>query len=188
MRRRFARRIGRPIGGIMRAGIPPLLLRANQLFASGNYAEAADSLEQLARDAEARVGRRAPRLYLEAGRARLLSGQSQAGMVLLRRGLELFAAAGRSHRLARIGLRLVSELNELGLKAEAEQIRRSLDGFGIAPADGMAAGPQNNSRGALPTHCPGCGAPVHPDEVEWLDAVTAECEYCGTPMRSAQAS
>ncbi len=160
------------------------MLRANQLFASGDYAQAADGLEQLAHDAERRGGRRAPRLYLEAGRARLLSGQRAAGMVLLKRGLELFATAGHSERLARIGLRVVAELNELGLKAEAEEIRRSLEVFGAPPADGMGAGPQITSSGTLPTHCPGCGAPVHPGEVEWLDAVTAECEYCGSPIRS----
>ncbi len=35
----------------------------------------------------------------------------------------------------------------------------------------------------LPTHCPGCGAPIHPDDVDWIDNVTAECEYCGSPVR-----
>ena len=31
--------------------------------------------------------------------------------------------------------------------------------------------------------CPSCGAAVRPDEVEWLDYVTAECAYCGSPVR-----
>jgi hypothetical protein len=35
----------------------------------------------------------------------------------------------------------------------------------------------------LPTHCPSCGAAVKPDEVEWLDDITAECGYCGSPVR-----
>jgi hypothetical protein len=38
-------------------------------------------------------------------------------------------------------------------------------------------------RPLLPTHCPACGAAVRPDEVEWLDDVTAECAYCGSPVR-----
>ena len=35
-------------------------------------------------------------------------------------------------------------------------------------------------RGSLPAKCDGCGAPLVPDEVEWHDAHTAECPYCGT--------
>jgi len=35
----------------------------------------------------------------------------------------------------------------------------------------------------LPTHCSSCGAAVKPDEVEWLDEITAECGYCGSPVR-----
>jgi endogenous inhibitor of DNA gyrase (YacG/DUF329 family) len=35
----------------------------------------------------------------------------------------------------------------------------------------------------LPTHCPACGGTVRPDEVEWLDEITAECAYCGSPVR-----
>jgi hypothetical protein len=35
----------------------------------------------------------------------------------------------------------------------------------------------------LPTHCPSCGAALRPDEIEWLDESTAECAYCGSPVR-----
>jgi len=42
---------------------------------------------------------------------------------------------------------------------------------------------QEKSRPALPTHCPACGAALKPNDVEWLDDVTAECEYCGSPVR-----
>ena len=37
--------------------------------------------------------------------------------------------------------------------------------------------------GTLPAKCDGCGAPVIPDEVEWHDARTAECLYCGTVLK-----
>ena len=38
-------------------------------------------------------------------------------------------------------------------------------------------------KAVLPAHCPSCGAAVRPDEVEWLDDITAECDYCGSPVR-----
>ena len=183
MRRRFARRMGRPMRGILGAVIPPLLVRANQLFASGDFAGAADGLEALAQRAEGRGGRRAAMLYLEAGRARLLSGQIPAAMQLLDRGLRLLGDSGAALRLARAGRRVIAELTGRGLTTEAEQIRRSLEALGAAPLDGLGNDEPRGARPALPTHCPGCGAPVHPGEVEWLDDVTAECGYCGTPMR-----
>jgi hypothetical protein len=35
------------------------------------------------------------------------------------------------------------------------------------------------ARGRLPAHCPDCGAPARSDAVEWIDATSAECAYCG---------
>jgi predicted RNA-binding Zn-ribbon protein involved in translation (DUF1610 family) len=36
----------------------------------------------------------------------------------------------------------------------------------------------------LPSHCESCGGPIHSPEVEWLNAHTAECPYCGSPIRA----
>ncbi len=35
----------------------------------------------------------------------------------------------------------------------------------------------------LPTKCQSCGATIRPDEIKWLNDVTAECRYCGTPIK-----
>jgi hypothetical protein len=32
-----------------------------------------------------------------------------------------------------------------------------------------------------------CGAAVRSDEVDWIDAVTAACAYCGSPVRTEKA-
>jgi hypothetical protein len=159
------------------------LLRSNELLAAGNFAEAAAGLEQLARAAEGRRGRRAAQLYLEAGRARILGGEDKAGFVLMERGLRLLAASGAALHLARAGRRVIAELSARGLNGEAEQIRKLLVDMGVPTLERIPEADRPETRPVLPIHCPGCGAPVHPDEVEWLDAVTAECEYCGTPMR-----
>ena len=187
MRRRFWRGGRGPLRQMIMGGIPPLLLRSNELMAAGKYAEAADGLEQLAHAAEARGGRRGGRraasLYLEAGRARLKSGQPAQALQLLQSGLSLLSASGLSLRLGQVAKRIIAEARALGFAQEGQL----LSGFveGLAPGFGtaaVAAGPMR--RAPLPTHCPACGAPVRPDEVEWLDELTAECEYCGSPVRS----
>ena len=182
MRRRFARGGGRSIRRMMRSGIPPLLIRSNELLAEGQFAEAAQGLEQLARAADTRGGRHAARLYLEAGRARILAAQSTAGVDLMNRGFELLAASRLPHRLPRSASRIIADLQERGFTQEAQQITARLKTF--AP-DFTAVPPEPDPvrRPPLPTRCPGCGAPVRPDEVVWLDDTSAECEYCGSPIR-----
>ncbi len=178
MRRGF----GRPLRRAFAPAIPPLLQRANQLMAGGDFAGAASAFEQLARAAEARGGPRAPLFYVQAGRARILAGQTPGGMDYLQRGLGLFAARGQAVKLSNVGDRVINELNLRGMNKEAQQvadyIKSLLPGFDPGAA---ASVPARKAR--LPAHCPGCGAPLRPDEVEWLDDATAECAFCGSPVR-----
>ena len=39
----------------------------------------------------------------------------------------------------------------------------------------------------LPARCGQCGALIRTDEIEWIDAQTAECAYCGSPIRPEKA-
>jgi hypothetical protein len=180
MRRRFSRPPRRPLAG----RIPPLLIRANKLMSSGSYVDAANDLEQLALAAEGRRGPRAPIFHIQAGRARLLAGQPAPALQQFERGLGLLAARGRMRRLAQLGPRVVGELRERGYPTEAQHLSDYLENLSA----GWDATPQRvpqAKRPNLPTHCPGCGAPVRPDEIEWLDDVTGECAYCGSPLRQA---
>lgn len=181
MFRRRGLRMGRRA---MRAGVPPLLQQANHYFANGNYAEAAQAFEQLARGAEERFPERAPFLYLEAGRAYVFAGQPKPGVAHLRRGLTLLASQGRYHRMHRLGRRTVDELNGRGLTNEANEIVTLLSGS--TPLQSEPETPAPAKKPILPTHCPSCGAAMRPDEVEWLDEATAECDYCGSPVRGEQ--
>jgi hypothetical protein len=178
MRRGF----GRPLRRGFAPDVPPLLRRANNLMADGDYAGAANAFEQLARAAEGRGGPRAPFFYLQAGRARVMAGQSAAGLEQLERGLGLFAARGLMGKVFNIGNRIVAELHQRGLKQEAEKVaayvKSLVPAFDVSPTQTPPA-----KHPPLPTHCPGCGAPVRPDEVEWMDNVTAECAFCGSPVR-----
>ena len=172
---------GRPFRRGPGPNIPPMLQRANQLMAAQDYAGAAAAFEQLSKAAEDRGGPRAPFFYLQAGRACILAGQSPAGMEHLQYGLSLFARRGQLGKVFNQGNRIVGELNQRGLTREAGQIADHMKS--LLPAFNAMSEPSHGRKAALPTHCPGCGAPVRPDEVDWLDDATAECAFCGSPVR-----
>lgn len=175
MRRIFRRHIRKTLA----AEVPPILQEAIFSFDKGQYGRAGELFEKLAETAFARGGPRAPLFYLKAGQARILAGQTALGMPSIRRGLELLAERGQVLRLQNAGKRLIAEFNELGLGEEVSEIETLLRAQqrSETPSDRPEPGQ------ALPTHCPSCGAAVLPDEVEWLDEVTAECAYCGSPIR-----
>jgi hypothetical protein len=178
MRRLFRRQIRKTLA----ADIPPILQEANFVFDKGEYGRAAELFERIAQTADARGGRRAPLFHLQAGRARIHAGQTALGMPSLKRGLELLAQRRQFSRLHRAGTRVLAELNERGLKDEASEIETLLET--VLPSMPALNGPDAPSkRPILPTHCPACGAGIRLDEVEWLDEVTAECAYCGSPVR-----
>jgi hypothetical protein len=178
MRRLFRRHIRKTLS----ANVSPLLQEANFVFSKGEYGRAAELFERLAQTADARGGPRAPLFYLQAGRARVLAGQTSLGMPSLKRGLELLAQLGRFQRLHNFGCRIVTELNERGLQNEAAEIETWLNSV-LPPLPSPDSSKMPSIRAVLPTYCPSCGAMVRPDEVEWLDEVTAECAYCGSPLR-----
>jgi hypothetical protein len=164
----------------MRQDVPPMLQRAHELMATGNYPAAAEAFEQLARAGEARQHPRTGQMYLQAGRARILAGQKEAGFAHLKRGLSLMVAY--PIQLQRAGERIVSELNQRGMSAEAQEIAQWLKTS--APAMPVMASSPQTKRPVLPTTCPACGGVVHAQDVEWLDENTAECEWCGSPIRA----
>ena len=177
MRRMFRRQIRKTLA----QEVPPVLQEANFSFDKGDYGRAAELYERIAQAADARGGPRAPILHLQAGRSRVYAGQTALGMPSLQRGLELFAQRGQLDKLQNAASRVVSELKERGLTKEAAEIEALLKG--VAPSTPAITEPVPVKKPILPTHCPACGAPLRPDEVEWLDEVTAECGYCGSPVR-----
>ena len=160
---------------------PPALRRAQGFMTAGNYTQALQIFEQLAHRSEKNFPERTPFLFLQAGRAAILSGQTKLGVAHLRRGLTILSSQGRIARMQAFGQRAVDELNAHGLNVEADEIASLLSGN--TPKESSSAQSPEVKRPILPTHCPSCGAVVRPDDVEWLDEVTAECDYCGSPVR-----
>jgi hypothetical protein len=150
------------------------------MMMDGEYAEAANVFKELAQGAENLFPQRAPFLYLEAGRAAILSGDVKTGTAHLRRGLTILSTQGRFHRMQILGQRVVDELKARGLNAEAGEIA---DLMGANLPKEPPTQPIPVKRPVLPTHCPSCGGTVKPDEIEWIDKITAECDYCGSPLR-----
>jgi len=178
MRRLFRRQIRKTLA----QEVPPILQEANFAFDKGQYGRAGELFEKIAETAAARGGPRAPLFYLQAGRARVFAGQTGLGMPSLKRGLELLSQQRRSLRLRRVTRHLVSELRDRGLENEAAEIETW--GLSSEAAESETELQETQvKRPLLPTHCPSCGAAVRPDEIEWLDEVTAECAYCGSPIR-----
>ena len=160
------------------------LQRAHRSMENADYANAAEIFERLARGAHDRgILRQAPRLYMQAGRAHMLAGNTEQGADLLRQGLSIFAGAQRWGHLHQAGSRVVDELEQWGHTDLAKEFSDWLkETLPEKPETYQHAGMQK-SRPQLPIHCPSCGGPIHADDVEWLDATTAECPYCGSGMR-----
>src|SRR5215212_11550769 len=118
MRRMFRRQIRKTLA----QEVPPILQEANYAYAKGEYGRAGELFERIAEGADARGGPRAPLFLLQAGRARILAGQAALGMPSLKRALEVLVERKQYQRLQNAGLRLVTELNERGLKSEAVDI------------------------------------------------------------------
>jgi hypothetical protein len=186
------RRIGPPRFPIRRRILRPLrpltpgpiraLARANRLFEEGQFAPAAGQFEQLAEAARAGKVRVAPRLFVQAARAHWRAGSLPRGMQLLRSGVEILIAAGAFAAARRIVASAAAELESLNHTGEAEEAKKLLAEIPAAPEEEAAAAAPA-ARPVLPTHCPQCGAVVRTDEVEWIDERTAECGYCGSPIR-----
>ena len=178
MRRMFRRNIRKTLA----QEVPPVLQEANYAFAKGEYGRAGELFERIAEGADARGGPRAPLFHLQAGRSRIYAKQTKLGMPSLKRGLELLAERKQFQRLQDAGQRVIAELNERGLTSEVTDIEILLKTWLPSKAT-FEAKPSPAKKPILPTHCPSCGATVKPDEVEWLDELTAECGYCGSPIR-----
>jgi hypothetical protein len=171
--RGFFRSTGNPV-------VPPMLQRANQLMAAGDYKAATDAFTELAQRAENRFPRRAPFLFMAAGHAAILSDQTKIGVAHFKHGLTIFASQRRLHRMRNFGLRAIEELKSHQHNAEADELALLINSN--LPKE-ISTENLTPKKSVLPTHCPSCGAAVRSTEVEWLDEVTAECDYCGSPIR-----
>ena len=58
----------------------------------------------------------------------------------------------------------------------------------VGPIARLTPNPEKEPKAVLPTNCPACGGPLHPNEVKWQDEITAKCPYCGRTVRGEKRS
>ena len=160
------------------------LRQANQLITNGHPGEAAPLLAQLAGQMQAsKHPRRAANLYARTAHAYADAKDGPAAVAHARTALDLFLQFQMIYRAPQFYTNITRKLANNGMKPAAAHLEQEyaarIERLPAAPAAGQA------HRGQLPTNCPKCGAPVHGDDVNWVDATTAECDYCGSLIRAS---
>lgn len=165
---------------------PPLnprlaqLYQANQLAEEGRPHEAAPLYAQLAQAAQThQMPRRAVNLYRRAGECYSQAGQPAAALSEARAALDMLLAIGQRQPAAHFLRHFTTMLDQRGYATEADTLRREYQSR-LPLAEGVERpAPTTTARGRLPAACPHCAAPLRSDEVEWIDAHSVECAYCG---------
>jgi hypothetical protein len=167
------------------------LVRANQLMADSQFIEAAIIFERLSGQVESQgMLVRAGDLILQASRARFQAGDVEVAVQQVTEALRLFVRGGREGRVPRVLSKATAVLRKKGYNTQADRLEQEVEGMlgdvGLSLEEAGRRAPQvtEERRGDLPPLCNGCGAPLVPDEVEWHDARTAECLYCGTVVKT----
>jgi len=157
------------------------VMQANQLLQSGRFDQAAMDYFQLANKLD-RIGkpRQSANMHAQSALAWAKAGNEE-------RALNQANIALRQFTL----LRMPQRINEF--KTEFEQILhpgKTTSPVPPTPDPKNTATPVPSApgsipqRGKLPVVCSKCGAPVRSDEVEWIDDISAECDFCGAIIQS----
>ena len=163
--------------------VNPRLLKANRLFENGDYSAAAEIFEDLAEKAVARQIPQSPHLFLLAGTARMKADEIQSAIILFKRGLGIILERKKWGHLRKASDNIIEKLKSNGFKDQAAELQTWLDG---QIPEGVRTLPiwtesisSFSHKRDLPAHCPTCGGPVNPKELEWF-GLNANCIYCGT--------
>jgi hypothetical protein len=161
--------------------------QAHRLFAVGQYSQSATLPERVANSARAAGLPRAPRLFFQATRANWHANQMSHGMDLMRIALGILVATGAIDIAGQIASLAMTELNRMGHKQEADQLRDCVVKIPGWQETASETPPEEKTKPVLPTHYKQCGAAVRSNEVDWIDEITAAYAYCGSPIRTEKA-
>jgi len=162
-----------------------LLVKANQLLTDEKPAEAAPLFTQLAKALETLHPRRAANLYARAAHAYADSHDEQGTLVQARKALTLFLQYQMTQRAPVFFANILRKMNTQDMRTARSLLEKEYSSrIGLGSSEGDEG--KSARLGLLPTNCPKCGAPVRGAEVNWVDEVTAECDYCGTLLRASK--
>ena len=181
IRRALRNALGVPFAPIVRRQI----FEANQLLQSGQYVQAGDAFSGLASQAkENGHPRRAANLNTQAAHAYIDGKNENLALTQSRSALTLFQQLGMVDRAAQFWRNIQNHLQRAGMSSALASLRQEFGSkIDLTPLQKPVA-PSPAKQGHLPAQCPGCGAPVRTDEVEWVDEQSAECPFCGSILIS----
>jgi hypothetical protein len=158
------------------------VMRANQMLANNQPAQAAQIFERLA-DQAARRGfaKPAANASAQAALAYTAAQNEIAALEHARAALNQFAQLGMTPRAAHFLDEILQALRANGMARAADALQKEFDGK-IALGAPQTAAPA----GRLPSKCPHCAGPARSDQVEWIDAYSAECVYCGGVIQTEE--
>jgi len=157
-----------------------VLSKANALVANQQFAQAAPLFAELAREMEnSQHPRRAANLHAQAAHAYAGGGDAAQALAQARAALNLFIQYQMVQRTPVFYANITRKLTQHGMTDAANALQTEFGSrVGAMPAPQAPMGTVK----LLPTNCPKCGAPLG-GEVTWVDANTAECEFCGALIR-----
>jgi hypothetical protein len=150
-------------------------------MANGKPQQAAELFMQLAQEMqEAGRPRQAANMHAQAAHAWLNASAQEHALNQASLALRMFANQGMWERAEQFKVNFLVHLRRTG----GESASASVEGEYNALATAAGINPQIAARavinrGSLPAACPHCGAPLRSDTVEWIDAISAECGFCG---------
>jgi len=175
-----------------RRPIPPRLLvnnttaiegvtKANQMMVNGEPQQAAELFMRLAGEMQASGHpRQAANLYTQAAHAWLNAGVEEQALIQASQALKLFASQSMWDRANQFKINFMAHLRRSDSASSLVVLEQEYNTLANAAGfNPQAAARAVINRGTLPAACPNCGAPLRSDTVEWIDAVSAECGFCG---------
>jgi hypothetical protein len=157
------------------------LNQANRFLANGQPGQAAALFAEVAAEMyTANHPRRAANLHAQAAHAYADSHNEKAALLQAQTALNLFIQNQMARRTPVFYANITRKFTNRGMPNAAATLVNEFSGsVGTLPA-----APVRNNHGRLPTNCSKCGAPIHSDEANWVDANSVECDYCGSLVRS----
>ncbi len=163
------------------------LAEANRLLLTGQPLDAAKIFVRVADVvAQNQAPARAARLFGRAGHAFLTGGDVASALSSLRRAFNVALASGMIRPAVQVAHFALQDLEANNRDAEAETLRTEFNAALAQVGIALTAKPggAQPAQAHLPAQCPACLGPVRPDDVEWIDATSAECAFCGTVLRA----
>ncbi len=176
----MVKRMVRPrLVGIRRHLAPmQALMQANRLANNGKLNEAGIEFARLADELGQARPRQAANLHAAAAHAFVGAGAAEQALQQADQALRMFQQYRMLQRFPVFFANITRKMQDAGMQAAAQKLESEF-GVEAQQAQPVVDAGAAERRGALPAICPHCGAAVRSDEVEWIDAVSAECIYCG---------